>query len=175
MKPYLIGLQNPHSTDASYALAPYPDRSAGWRLWRMLQELPVNLHNEASVGPAFHKKSYMDAFIRVNLIKVPQDAARLKKRTSELLPALQGRTAILLGHEVLRAFSAQLDGRLKPIFIHPQVLDGVTWRWLYHPSGRCTIYNDPGVRLLAGMMLADVLQQGEDDEQNRQGLDQRAA
>jgi hypothetical protein len=110
-----------------------------------------------SVQPWF---IYKNSFDKRNLCATEREAGTGKDRRkaahrmADTIP--QGSTVILLGHDVLRAFSMK-DRPLEAILIHPQVHGGVTWRWLPHPSGRSTIYNDPVFRMLAGLTLVDVL------------------
>lgn len=162
MKPILVGLNNPYNPDPEHALAPFPERSAGWRLWRMLfdcvNDVPVS---RAAYLAGMNRVEYLDAFDRHNLFGYPEPETMEKRRTiardfiDRCVPA--GSHVVLLGHVVLRSVGDALGAKLEPIFGHPQVACGTTWRWLPHPSGRCTAYNDPAVRALAGMVLADVL------------------
>lgn len=155
-KPILIGLYNPYSPNPEHALVPYPERSAGHRLWKMLDSAPMIYGPDVFLARN-DKDRYADAFDRRNLAFKFNDtvAARLKALACEMdIP--KGSHVILLGREVLTAFTTK-ERPLKALLIHPQVHDGVTWRWLPHPSGRVTQYNDPVFRMLAGMVLADVL------------------
>lgn len=163
MKPIIVGLHNPYSSRHEDALVPWPERSAGHRLWRMLANLP----DRAVPLGAFHAHlwdhSYRDAFDRRNLCAVVNSNRKIQREYAKAKAVLmmndipQGATVVLLGREVLDAFNDVLSGTLYPILIHPQVVDGITWRWLPHPSGRVTQYNDPVIRTLAGLMLADVI------------------
>lgn len=163
MKPIIVGLHNPYSSDPADALVPYPERSAGHRLWRMLASLP----DTAVPVKAFHvhlwDHAYRNAFDRRNLcarMEITRKSQRdYAKRCAHMMTRdiPTGATVVLLGREVLDAFNDVLSAMLYPILIHPQVVDGITWRWLPHPSGRVTQYNDPVIRALAGLMLADVL------------------
>lgn len=162
MKPVIIGLHNPYSDDPADALVPYPDRSSGHRLWLMLHQLPPSQHSGASFKAATWKPTYVQMTERYNLTNRAQDAgkrARLR-RLAERFSFPAGTTVVLLGHDVLKAFTSS-DRPLKPLLIHPQVHGGVTWRWLPHPSGRSHAYNDPDFRMLAGLMLADILTQSQ--------------
>lgn len=157
-KPIIIGLFNPYSSNPEHALAPSPERSAGHRLWRMLVDAPL------VYGPSVflcrqEKIKYMGAFDRRNLCQTLNDTRHTRcKELARRMEIAQGSTVILLGRDVLAAFTCP-ERPLKPILIHPQVHGGITWRWLPHPSGRTTKYNDPAMRMLAGMLLADIIQQ----------------
>ena len=55
-----------------------------------------------------------------------------------------GDVVLLLGEDV-RAAS---DVPVPRLLIHPQTIDGVTYRQVPHPSGRNRVYNDPVMRWL---------------------------
>lgn len=162
LKPILVGLVNPYSVYPANALAPYPERSAGHRLWKMLANVPVD---DLRICPlalkaSYNRRDYMDAFDRRNLFigEVPKRLAHRQRGTRAFVDTVPlGATVIMLGTEVSDNISAVLTGTVSRLFIHPQVVDGVTWRLLPHPSGRSTVYNDPVIRTLAGLLLADVL------------------
>lgn len=161
-KPIIIGLFNPYSSNPEHALAPSPERSAGHRLWKMLNQLVVPLSSAPrALQAATEKHFYMEVFDRRNLCLTLNDTRHTRcKELARQMEITQGSTVILLGRDVLAAFTCP-ERPLKPILIHPQVHGGITWRWLPHPSGRTTKYNDPAMRMLAGMLLADVIQQGD--------------
>jgi hypothetical protein len=160
-RPIIVGFYNPYSFKEENALAPFPERSAGHRLWRMLADLPTIILGSQAFNASTHPSVYMHLFDRRNLFtgyypvgghRTWNDAAR------RMLPSFpQGSTVVLLGHDVMEAFSTVMSERLERVLIHPQVVDGITWRWLLHPSGRSTHYNDPAFRVLAGMLLADLI------------------
>jgi hypothetical protein len=139
MKPILLGLDNLRSGNSAFALWPAPNGCTGHRLWQMLN----------AVDPSRTDLDYIDDFDRRN-VKDGFDAA-----------AAQGRTVVVLGDEVRKTLSAQLSAPIQKVLIHPQVIDGVTWRLIPHASGRCVHYNDPTVRLLVGFLLADLLEESE--------------
>lgn len=161
-KPILVGLLNPYSTLPNNALAPYPERSAGHRLWKTLQCVKsFDAHTGWSGFKAsYDRPYYMEALDRRNLFvdRVPYEPERRKNIAAKMLKTFpQGVTVMLLGTEVLEAFSPILEEPLFKTLIHPQVRNGVTWRLLPHPSGRSRFYNDPATKALVGMLLADVL------------------
>lgn len=164
MKPILIGLHNPYSRDPADALAPSPDKSTGAALWKMLRTVDTSYLSPPSYKAMAYKREYRLAFDRINLLDTAAFAnlaARRKEareRAIELLIHIpHGATVILLGREVFDAFNWALGDQLQLMLIHPQVADGVAWRWLPHPSGRSTVYNNSVTRKLAGLLLADVL------------------
>src|SRR4051812_7918019 len=115
MKPIIIGLSNPHSSDPRDALAPYPLSSSGHRLWKMANNI------SPSVG-----RVYCQVFDRRNLMD----------RVVEGVPAVpeieEGATVLILGNEVLQCLNRNLprSTRIKKILIHPQILNGITWRYI---------------------------------------------
>lgn len=149
MKPILLGLSNPYSDNPRHALAPFPKRSTGWRLWRMMDGVrPIDA------------KRYMNAFDRRNLFGTHEPVGKAERQAiaKDFLSTIPlGSTIVLLGTDLQECISPILSGAIKRVLIHPQVIDGFTWRCLPHPSGRSPLYNDPVMRNLAGMMLAEVL------------------
>ena len=103
---------------------------------------------------------YQAAFDRRNLCsreletKSPGKLRTRAQRMVRTFPA--GSTVVLLGNDVARAFSPVLSKALQRILIHPQVIDGITWRLVPHPSGRTQFYNDPVLRSVVGMLLSDL-------------------
>jgi len=59
---------------------------------------------------------------------------------------------VVLGDHVRRAVG------IDKILIHPQVVNGVEFRLIPHPSGRCLFYNEPLNRELVAMMLEDLME-----------------
>jgi len=167
MMPILVGLHNPYSSNPRNALAPGPRGSAGYRLWRTMWEAPD------PVGVARlardHTSCYMASFDRRNLItgEVPTYITSAYKLAcaGQMLPTFpKGSTVVLLGSAVAESFSPLLSSPLQKIYMHPQVIDGWTWRCLPHPSGRSPLYNDPVMRTLVGMVLCDVLSAAQEQQ-----------
>lgn len=149
----IIGLSNPHSDLAEEALAPFPERSSGWRLAKM-----------ASDACNVDFVTYMHQTDRRNLLKHDQIGkentsarAKISARWMLKFQIPKDSEVVLLGHDVFEAFSPHLSKPLERTLIHPQVIDGITWRWLPHPSGRSRHYNDPSMRALAGMLIGDAI------------------
>jgi len=141
MKPVIIGMNNPLSSDPKHVLYPYPPGCTGYRLWKMLE----------ARRPGVLRKQYLDTFDRRNLVSTiawDKDVAEKSART--MRPELVGRVVLLLGQDVRRAFG------VPPLLVHPQEIDGVTWRQLPHPSGRNLWYNEPKNRRLAEVLLGDL-------------------
>ena len=133
----IVGLNNPHSDDPKDALGIVPANSSGWRLWQIsgldaydyLQHLRLNLTIMPSASP-----DYLAAVARKDF----HEAFKKNKNVDHV---------IILGRTVQRAFG------LKPVLLHPQVVDGVEYRVIPHPSGRTLFYNDPVCRALVRSLL----------------------
>lgn len=140
MKPVIIGMNNPLSSDPKYALFPHPPGCTGYRLWKML---------EARTG--VFRAEYIQVFERRNLVPTKEwCAVTANVNARSMLPELGGRTVLLLGNEVRKAFG------VPPLLVHPQEIGGVTWRQLPHPSGRNRWYNDPENVRLAEVLMQDL-------------------
>ena len=150
MRPLVVGMNNPRSLAPEHALYPWPPGCAGHRLWQML-------HDACGATMA----QYRDAFERRNLVAGPWSAAAARASASSMIPGLAGRSVVLLGEEVRRAF-----GVVPRLSWSRDLLSG--WDWspepgaveparfyvLPHPSGRNLLYNDGAVRREAGAVLA---------------------
>lgn len=133
-------MNNPLSQEPEHALFPYPPGCTGWRLYDMLQE----------ACPGVLKHQYLATFDRRNLVVGDWSvrAARLGARA--MYASLCGREVVVLGNGPRDAFG------LKPLLLHPQLIAGITWRQLPHPSGRNLWYNDRANRALAAALLAEL-------------------
>lgn len=147
-RPLLIGISNPVSSAPEHALFPFPVGCTGHRILQMLQ----------SRLPNVTQKDYLNRFERRNLVPhkivdmtiARETAARIQK---ELWGT--GRTVVLLGEEVRRAFGHPRS------LLHPQVIGGATYRQVPHPSGRNHWYNEQKNRDLVAMLLEDLYKGGE--------------
>lgn len=144
MKPLLIGMNNPLSPHPRHALYPDPVGCTGHRIWVMLNE-----------RTGADQDQYLEAFDRINLVIGQWDRAQAKAKARSLMASgeLRGRTVVLLGEKVREAFS------LDKYLIHPQLIDGVMFRQLPHPSGLNRWYNEPVNMSMAGMLLADLYEE----------------
>ena len=143
-KPVIVGMNNPLSRRPEHALYPHPPGCTGHRLWRML---------EARTGAT--ELEYLAAFERVNLVAGRAWCPELGRGSAERYRVLfRGRVVLLLGQAVRRAFG------VPPLLVHPQELDGVTWRQLPHPSGRCRWYNESRNRRVAEVLLEELYDVG---------------
>ena len=155
MKPILIGMNNPISTRPGHELYPAPEGCTGWRLWRML-----NARTGAS------RIQYLDTFERRNLVVGKEwDRLAARARAYEVVQELRdsGRTVVLLGQSVREAFHYVLEewhgvpvGGLPALLIHPQQVEGVTWRQVPHPSGRNLWFNEPENRKVVELLLEEL-------------------
>lgn len=142
-RPVLIGMNNPVSSDPSHALFPSPEGCTGHRLYEMLK----------TRVPDVTRRQYLDAFVRRNLVPFKiYSAGMAAKCAAEIEQEYwgTGRTIVLLGLDVVKAF------RHPRSLIHPQVIGGVTWRQIPHPSGRNLWYNDEQNRFLVASLLEDL-------------------
>jgi hypothetical protein len=60
-------------------------------------------------------------------------------------PVLRGRTVVVLGD------TARMVMDLPPLFLHPQIIDGVTWRQIPHPEDLWS-YDDVNSDLVAMLL-----------------------
>lgn len=140
-RPVLLGMNNPISAEPRFALYPYPPGCTGYRLLRMLQ----------TRRPEVGRREYLAAFDRRNLLSsLSWDSVDAARAAVDLRGALTGRHVLLLGAGPRRALG------VPELLVHPQEIDGITWRQLPHPSGRCRWYNDEDCRALAATLLEDL-------------------
>lgn len=155
MRAIIVGMNNPLGADPRHALYPSPEGCTGHRLWRMLHEV---------CGAT--RVDYRDGFDRRNLVAgewsaaaAREGAGRLLAELSDLPPPRTGGkmlTVLALGREVARALDLPREHGL----IVPLMRDGVAWRQVPHPSGRCRWYNSPENRTMVGMLLEELLHEG---------------
>ncbi len=150
MRPLLVGMVNPLSSDPRYALWPAPSGSAGDRLCRLFEE---------ATGASRH--DYLRAFDRTNLLPsvyaARWDSAAARDAAVLLRLGIGGRTVVLLGDAVRRAFRVP-RGEAGVA----QTIDAATVYCLPHPSGRCLWYNDSENRTRAGELLWRLYEESRD-------------
>lgn len=132
MKPLLIGQAPGPNTDPDMPLFPLPKTSAGGRL---------------RIYSGLWMSQYMTWYDRVNLLyafpgkdgngedKFPRPLARVA--ADAMVPLLQGRTVVMIGRNVSRAF--HFDA---PFFLW-HGFRGMRAVVVPHTSGRARVYNDP--------------------------------
>lgn len=141
----LIGMNNPHSDDPRFALAPHPRGVAGHNLWRMANEV-------CGVSRA----QYMRTLQRINLcLGATYDGKLARDKVESLGEELRGRRVILMGDEVRRSFWLP---KLRLYDWHER--DGMLWCQLPHPSGLNRLYNDPVLRMATGLRLEREIARG---------------
>lgn len=141
MKPVLIGIHNPVSTQPGYELYPLPVGCTGHRIWQML----------AGFDPGITQRGYRDTFDRRNLC-VGVISKRAAREAAERIRAElygSGRSVVLLGRDVQNAFGVQPSA---PAAAQTTV-ERITWYQVPHPSGRNHWYNDPENRRLVSGLL----------------------
>lgn len=151
MKPLLLGANNPLSDDPEFDLYPYPEGSAGHRLWRLLPE-------------GTSRAQYLAAFDRRNLLRAREwSAAEARRAAQALLPDLVGRLVVVLGTEVRSALGLP---KVEPLSINeswlhptgsPDLPVELRWAALPHPSGRNLWYNNEANRLRASDLLERIM------------------
>lgn len=140
----ILGMNNPHSARPDTALLPWPRGCAGHRLWSMVRDV-------CGVSRA----EYCRLTDRRNLLDARTwDYRAAAERVEDAWRTLEGRRVIFLGATVRalmwRPATAPASWTL-------DTARNVTWSWLPHPSGLCREYNDPIVRLAAGMHIEEEL------------------
>lgn len=153
MKPILCGMNNPISTRPGHELYPLPEGCTGHRLYKMLQ---------ARTGATM--RQYVDSFERRNLVRGKEwDQLAARARAFEVVCELRGsgRTVVLLGNAVRDAFDWTLRNgsqceSLPPVLVHPQVIGGVTWRQIPHPSGMNRWYNTEENRKVVELLMEEL-------------------
>jgi hypothetical protein len=152
MRPVLVGMNNPLSSDPKYALFPAPSGVTGHRIYQMLQD----------IGAVQFRKEYIDAFDRRNVLNSRTwDKREARTAGPQLWRELSGRTVCLLGREVLAAIGLQ---QTMPLEWHgpdefrtgPQP---ERWCYIPHPSGLNHWYNNSVCRLAVGLRLEQLLEE----------------
>lgn len=136
-------MNNPVSQKDGHQLFPYPEGCTGHRLWKMLQERL----------PHVSRRDYLETFDRRNLVCGRHFSRPLARAEAERISAEMwggGRTIVLLGEDVRRAFGHPR------LIVEPQNIGGAVWRQLPHPSGRNLWYNSPSHRKMAGLLLEEL-------------------
>lgn len=139
---YLLGSNNPESSDPRHALFPHNEASTGYRMWKMVEEasgLPMD--------------DWLAGTQRVNLLTdmiLPRGyQGAMRRRGDFLRTMIHDRIVVVLGKDVAEAM--RLDTELF-------VWGGPSGRWVTipHPSGRNHWYNNPVHRFAAGALLYDL-------------------
>lgn len=146
MKPILLGMNNPISSDSEHALYPYPPGCTGHRLWEMLR----------AVRPEVMRWDYLKTFDRRDLVSGKLWTISLARDAVRELVLPPGSVVVVLGEEVRRVLSLErclIHPRSSPDWPEP---GGPVFRQLPHPSGRNPWYRHPTNRLLAGLLLAQL-------------------
>jgi hypothetical protein len=126
-KAIIVGSNNPYP--GIPALSPRVPNSAGFRLWKMMND-----------WCGISAVEYERAFRRCNWDECQGGPT-----------FLQGSEVVVLGEEVRKLLF------LPKVFLHPVVRYGSTFRQIPHPSGRCHYYNNKLCRDLVAMMLEDMI------------------
>lgn len=132
-KPLLVGECNPYQVaeDPDYALYPYPERSAGGRLCRVILALPPH--------------HYIRAYARANLCSGKWSTPAARERALELSVKNPGVPVVLLGSKVCAAFGFTFE----PFTVADRFVR------LPHPSGLSRLWNEPGAFERARAVMRD--------------------
>lgn len=149
MRPVILGMNNPYSTDPYYALYPHPENSAGARICAMF------LASASQAGLPLTRRDYIKGFDRRNLVDTPTwNMEYARQRANQARGELQGRKVVICGTAVLGVLGLRRhewlvwSERSGDLFKDP--FDYVL---VPHPSGRCREYNDPAVGKAVGDLL----------------------
>jgi len=135
-------MNNPVSLKPGYELYPLPEGCTGNRLFNMLKD---------NTCAEIRMRDYLNAFERRNLVVASTYHKGIAKiRAAEITHELFGsrRTVVLLGRDVQLAFG------IPPLVVEPQLIGGIVFRQVPHPSGRNLYYNNPQNVRMVGEMLA---------------------
>lgn len=157
-KTLLLGMNNPLSNDPYYDLYPYPAKSTGYRLWKMLPD--GTLRNQ-----------YLDVFDRRNLLRAREwNVSAARREAQALIPDLVGRFVVVLGTGVRSALGLPVS---EPLSVQTSVVTLDTgekeasfeldWMAFPHPSGRNRWFSDPDNYARARRALA-LLMNGEKEK-----------
>lgn len=143
-RPVLLGMSNPYDRRPQLALYPVPSASSGGRLCAMM----------LAVDPDVTRAAYIRAFDRRNLLTGTWSDAAAEEAGRWARQALMGRIVVVLGRRVWDALDLPRQ--------HPDVLPwcdrhDTTWRRLPHPSGMNRWYNSAENRLVAGLLLRELI------------------
>lgn len=126
-RPLLVGEVNPYGVDPKYALYPYPERSAGGRLCRIIMGL--------------EPREYLRRFERVNLCVGKWATAYARHSAVSFHQEFKGHTFVLLGSKVCGGVPFDPFTLIdRPGDLHREGFRAVI---LPHPSGLCRIWNEP--------------------------------
>jgi hypothetical protein len=140
MRPVLLGMNNPISSDPRHALYPAPPGCAGWNLRKYS-------------GLTDHE--YLARFDRRNILSQRKWEKREALAAADaLIEELRGRRVVILGVEtavIMRLSHLQA-------FRWQEAPGGGSGQWsrIPHPSGLCREWNDPLVRACAEVFLQEV-------------------
>lgn len=133
MKPTIVGMNHPSSSDPGDALELRTANAAGERLWKMaLLVRPVS------------KSKFDGSFLKMNLSTNSQFPPP-RSRVEEVRKFLEGRKAVILGRETWKALTG--------LAASDWFSEVGGWYLVPHPSGRCLLYNDENFRKRTGSLL----------------------
>lgn len=147
MKPVLLGMNNPVSSDPEHALYPYPSTCTGARLMKFSE---------------LDKRTYLTAFERRNVLDGQEWSARAaRERAPSLREELRGRTVVLLGAPVNSVMRGGTPHELAGPFVWTPDGHGGWMAKVPHPSGLNHFFNNHLHRELLAIFMAELVQWAE--------------
>lgn len=139
---YIVGLNDPESSDPAHALSPRIVGSSGNRLWKMANRIS-----------GVSAENWEEWTQRINLLhckELPRDYQQIAQHKGRRLGGLiYGRTTILLGREVARYVQHYED-----MFKWSQTRD---WICIPHPNNKAKEYTFEGCQLATGILLSELV------------------
>jgi len=161
VKPVLLGMNNPVSSDPAHALYPHPPSCTGARLLKF---------------SGLEKRVYLDTFDRRNVISGREWSA---KEARTLAPALReellGRTVVLLGAPVNSIIRGGTKHELARAFVWTPDGHGGWHALVPHPSGLNHFYNEPMHQHLLSVFMQELVHWSQTQEGPATGTGPRQA
>lgn len=149
MRPWLIGENNPYSSDPYYALYPEPEQSAGHRLCVKIFGM--------------RESRYLRTFERRNLLHRQHgwSVGSAKTAAAQILTESDGAPLVLCGVKVANAFGVSPEP-FRVLSVVPDLVPQLfkkqtTVVVLPHPSGLCRVWNEPNAIVRARAAVRQVL------------------
>jgi hypothetical protein len=145
LRPVLLGMNNPHSSDPRDVLSPRFPGSAGCRLYQMVRD----------VDPTLSENDYLAYLDRRNLVT---DGDWSRGRAAEagmtMVESLVGLNVVMLGTLVPPALGLRYNSAW---YEWTTTHTGLRYCVAPHPSGLNRIYNEVSYRQRTGKLLADLI------------------
>lgn len=143
MKPVLLGMNNPVSSDPEHALYPHPSTCTGARLLRF---------------SGLDKRTYLTAFERRNVLSGQAWSTPAARAVAPALrEELRGRTVVLLGAPVNSVMRGGTPHELAGPFVWTPDGHGGWMAKVPHPSGLNHFFNSQLHRDLLAVFMAELV------------------